>query len=77
MVKRLSYYLGEINAIHAFREGNGRTQRLFVTYLARKNGYDLQFANVDAQDMIDASYNSFIGDYDLMDSLIDKCLTRI
>ena len=76
MVKRLSYYLGEINAIHAFREGNGRTQSLFVTYLARKNGYDLQFANVDAQDMIDASYNSFIGDYDLMDSLIDKCLTK-
>ena len=71
---RLSYYMSEINAVHPFREGNGRTQRLFITYLARRQGWDLQFANVQPQDMIDASYNSFLGDYDLMDNLIDSCL---
>ena len=76
LIKRLSYYLGEINAIHAFREGNGRTQRLFVTYLARRQGYDLQFANVSPQDMVDASYNSFIGDYEAMNALIAKCLIK-
>ena len=76
LIKRLSYYLGEINAIHAFREGNGRTQRLFVTYLARRQGYDLQFANVEPQQMIDASYNSFLGDYELLDNLIASCLVK-
>jgi cell filamentation protein len=27
--ERLTYYLGEVNAIHPFREGNGRAQRAF------------------------------------------------
>ena len=26
---RLAFYFGELNALHPFREGNGRTQRLF------------------------------------------------
>jgi len=30
-VDRLAHYLAELNAIHPFREGNGRTQRAFVT----------------------------------------------
>ena len=33
-VSRLAYYLGELNAIHPFREGNGRAQRKFVQQLA-------------------------------------------
>ena len=28
---RLAHYLSEINAIHPFREGNGRVQRLFIS----------------------------------------------
>jgi fido (protein-threonine AMPylation protein) len=32
--ERLTYYLGEINAIHPFREGNGRAQRAFFRQLA-------------------------------------------
>lgn len=34
MPERLAYYLSEINALHSFREGNGRTQRLFIEILA-------------------------------------------
>ena len=35
---RGAYYLGEINAIHPFREGNGRTQREFIRELALLSG---------------------------------------
>jgi cell filamentation protein len=28
-IDRLAFYLGEVNAVHPFREGNGRTQRAF------------------------------------------------
>ena len=76
LAKRLSYYMGEINAVHPFREGNGRTQRLFITYLDRRQGWDLQFANIQPKEMIDASYNSFIGDYELLDKLIERCLVK-
>jgi cell filamentation protein len=32
--QRAAYYLGEINALHPFREGNGRAQCVFVRELA-------------------------------------------
>ena len=32
---RTAFYLGELNALHPFREGNGRTQREFIQLLAR------------------------------------------
>jgi cell filamentation protein len=35
---RLACYLGEVNALHPFREGNGRAQRGFTEQLARDAG---------------------------------------
>jgi cell filamentation protein len=47
-VARLAYYLGEVNAVHPFREGNGRTQRAFFEQLAREAGYTLAWQHLDA-----------------------------
>ncbi len=33
--------MGRLNMIHPFREGNGRTQRMFMTLVARSAGYAL------------------------------------
>lgn len=41
LAKRLAYYLSELNVLHPFREGNGRTNREFIRQLALKNGYVL------------------------------------
>ncbi|MCZ4496407.1 MAG: filamentation induced by cAMP protein Fic, partial [Thermoleophilia bacterium] len=43
-VDRLTHYFSEINAIHPFREGNGRTQRIFFEQLARDAGYALDWS---------------------------------
>lgn len=67
--RRLAYYIGEINAIHPFREGNGRTQRMFITILAYRNGYRLDLQNVDAQSMYEASVRTFYGEYALMERM--------
>ena len=32
---RLAYYLSEVNVLHPFREGNGRTQRLFLSSISQ------------------------------------------
>lgn len=45
----------EINGIHAFREGNGRTQRTFMQELAKQAGHDLDFTVVSRERMIQAS----------------------
>lgn len=56
--KKLAYYLGEINILHPFREGNGRTQREFIIQFALKFNYRLHFQNVTQQEMIEASERS-------------------
>jgi cell filamentation protein len=56
---RAAYYLGEINALHPFREGNGRAQREFINHLVYKNGYFIEWKNISQKDMIQASIESF------------------
>lgn len=52
---RAANVLADINGIHAFREGNGRTQRAFVSELARAAGHDLDFSPITRERMIQAS----------------------
>ncbi|MBR3157196.1 Fic family protein [Candidatus Saccharibacteria bacterium] len=75
--KRLAYYLAEINALHPFREGNGRTQREFVRQLAYQNGYFLSFAGVSKEQMIKASVAGFKLNYTPMEELILSHLRSI
>jgi fido (protein-threonine AMPylation protein) len=53
------YYLGEINAIHPFRDGNGRAQREFINHLAYKNGYCINWKNISRTEMLEASIEAF------------------
>jgi cell filamentation protein len=57
--ERAAYYLGEINALHPFREGNGRAQREFINHLAYKNGYVIEWKNISQEDMLQAAIASF------------------
>lgn len=73
-VKRLAYFFSEINALHPFREGNGRSQREFIRSLALKNGYIISFANISKSEMIKASQNSFLCEYEMMERLFAACI---
>lgn len=44
-----------MNMLHPFREGNGRTQRLFFTLLFRRLGYQIDFASCDADVLMSAT----------------------
>jgi len=44
MAKRLAYYYGELDAVHAFRDGNSRTLRAFTTDLVEAAGHRLNWA---------------------------------
>lgn len=77
MVFKLAYYLCEINAIHPFREGNGRTQRLFIKQLAFDAGYNLDFTGITDVEMINASVCGFVRDYSYMESLIKRGISKM
>ncbi len=60
-VARLAHYMGEINATHPFREGNGRTQRVFCALLAEQAGYFIDFESVDQAQMYRVMIANFNG----------------
>lgn len=71
--KRLAYYLAEINVLHPFREGNGRTTREFIRELAIKNGYYLDWSKVDAKQIFEATIKSTI-DYTDLEEIMFKLI---
>jgi cell filamentation protein len=73
--RRAGHYLGEINAIHPFREGNGRAQREFIRCLALHAGHPLTWAALTPEENNEASRISFAtGDSTLLATLIRKRL---
>lgn len=73
--KRLAYYISELNVLHPFREGNGRTIREFIRELALKNKYILNLKKVDPKDFFNASVKS-IADTNDLEKLINICLEK-
>ena len=59
---RGAHFLAELNAIHAFREGNGRTQLTFFALLADHAGHPLDLEKLQPEDMLEAMIASFEGD---------------
>jgi cell filamentation protein len=57
--ERAAYYLGEINALHPFREGNGRAQREFIRELALQAGFEVSWDLVTQEEMLAASVARF------------------
>ena len=75
MAKKLAYYMSELNVLHPFREGNGRTIREFIRELAYKNGYILDYSKTESEEMLDAMMKSVIDETDLA-KIIYKCLDK-
>ena len=73
MAQRLAYYMAELNVLHPFREGNGRTIREFIRELALKNNYILNLMNVDPAHFLDASIKSIV-ETNVLSSIIFNCL---
>ncbi|WP_375649970.1 type II toxin-antitoxin system protein adenylyltransferase VbhT [Bartonella sp. AA78NXGY] len=74
--QRAGYYMGELNALHPFREGNGRTQREFMVQLAREAGYHINWKGIERQEMTRASIEAHFGNSEYLSALIYKNLIK-
>ena len=72
---RLAHYLSEINAIHPFREGNGRVQRLFISQLAEHANYSLDYSALDQAEVYPVMQESFLGNEQPLSELIFQIIT--
>jgi cell filamentation protein len=59
--KQAAHFLAELNAIHPFREGNGRTQLTFLTLLAERAGHPLALWKMNPERIMKAVIASFGG----------------
>ena len=73
--ERLAYYWAELNVLHPFREGNGRTTREFLRQLSLKNGYILNLHKVSPKALFNASIKSIIDTADL-EKYLYACLEK-
>lgn len=60
-VVAVSSFLADLNAIHPFREGNGRTQLTFLFLLGERAGLALDMTRIRPQEMLSAMIASFSG----------------
>ena len=72
---RAAHFLSELNAIHAFREGNGRTQLTFLAMLADNAGHPLDLEKLDPKVMLNAMIESFEGDEEELGRVIRNLIT--
>ena len=75
LAKSLAFYLAELNVLHPFREGNGRTIREFIRQLAYKNGYIFDLKNVSSKQFLEASKKSVVDTTDL-EKIINQSLIK-
>jgi cell filamentation protein len=55
---RAGYYMREINAVHPFRDGNGRAQRELIRELAEQAGFAIDWSRVTRVQMMAAKWCS-------------------
>ena len=76
LAKKLAYYMAELNVLHPFREGNGRTIREFIRQLALKNGYAFNIVNINPKEMLNASIESVVNTNKL-EKILYQCLEKL
>ena len=58
----VGHFLAELNAVHPFREGNGRTQLAFAAMLAKHAGFFFDAEKLVPETVMSAMIESFAGD---------------
>jgi cell filamentation protein len=73
-IERIAYYMGEVNALHPFREGNGRTCREFFRQLSLNANYILDFSQTGKDELLEADIAAFNGQYEKLIKILNKAV---
>lgn len=75
-VGELASILADLNAIHPFREGNGRAQTVFVSMLSSNLGHPWDFEKLDSEAFLQAMVSSFRGDISQLEMQIMRLISN-
>ena len=74
IIEEIADFYSTINMLHPFREGNGRTQRLFFTQWIRHLGYEFDLSNADLDEFMIATIYAAQGVMDPLIKLFDETI---
>ncbi len=74
-VDRLAYFLGEVNALHPFREGNGRAQRELFRQVALHAGWTLDFDAMDPVENVEASIEATLRSHERLGAMLNPLVS--
>ena len=72
-VEKMTDFYCVTNLLHPFREGNGRTQRVFLSQLAYNAGYEMDFSAINTEELMIATIHAANG----IDSYLKEVLFKI
>lgn len=75
-ISKFAGYYSEVNVIHPFREGNGRSTRLFFEQLAKYNGYKLDLSSISKEEWLKASIETYNCNNSRLEEILEKSLTK-
>ena len=74
--ERLTYFKSELNMLHPFREGNGRTIRIFLYTYALSQGFVWNYTEMDNEEYLHAMIQS-VTNTELLEKLFQKTLSVV
>jgi cell filamentation protein len=77
LVNELAELYGDLNMIHPFREGNGRTQRILFEHITWNCNYNLNWSVASKDEWVKANIESVNCDYSLLEKIFNNALCTI
>jgi cell filamentation protein len=74
--RKAAIFLANLNAIHPFRDGNGRSQIAFMALVAASAGHPLRLSRLVPGDFMAAMIRSFQGDEEPLVEQMIRLLDR-
>ena len=71
-INELAYYMGEMEALHPFVDGNGRASRLFFNSIALAAGYEIGWGSADPDNFLEANVAALDGDYQALIDVLEE-----
>ncbi|MCF6291874.1 MAG: Fic family protein [Robiginitomaculum sp.] len=75
--QRLAYYFSECNALHPFREGNGRVQKLLFSELVRRLGYRIEWKQLSNDEHLRGVTDGYHNRFDTLTVIFERIIRPI
>ena len=73
-INALAYYMGEMEALHPFMDGNGRATRYFFHMLSLNAGYEIGWGSADPDHFLEANVAALDGDYQALIDVLEEII---